>query len=76
MEDFVHLVAELGVDLGNHAINQGFFDRLTLVLRFQQFFDKRRYAALGDAIGVVFGRESGLRNDVVQNAVRSAFIVF
>ncbi|MNQ35177.1 hypothetical protein D3C85_486520 [compost metagenome] len=40
VEDFVHLLAELGVDLGDHAVDHGLFHRLVFVLRLQQLFDE------------------------------------
>src|SRR3990167_4447193 len=48
VEDFVHLPAELGVDLRDHAVDHGLFHGLIFVLRLQQLFDKGRHASLGD----------------------------
>ncbi|MCY1383725.1 hypothetical protein D9M69_718780 [compost metagenome] len=53
MEDFVHLPAELFVDLGDHAVDQRLLHRFLAVLRLEQFLDEGRYAAFCDVVGVV-----------------------
>ena len=68
VEDFVHLPAELGVDLRDHAVDHGLFYWLIFVLRLQQLFDKGRYTALGDVIGFVVRSQFGLGNDAVEDA--------
>jgi hypothetical protein len=69
VEDLVHLAAELGIDLGDHAVDHGFLDRLAVVLRLEQFFDEGRHAALGDVVGFVVRGQTGFGDDAVENAV-------
>ncbi len=68
VQDFVHLPAELGVDLRDHAVDHGLLHRLVFVLRLEQLFDEGRYAALGDVVGLVIGSQFGLGDDAVENA--------
>src|SRR5690606_7185111 len=68
VEDLVHLPAELGVDLRDHAVDHGLLHRLVLVVRLQQLFDEGRHATLGDVIGLVVGSQAGFRDDAVENA--------
>ncbi len=58
MQDLIDLLAELGIDLGDHPVDQAFFHRLAAVVRLDQFFDKRRDTALGNAIGLVHRRSA------------------
>ncbi len=74
VEDFVHLTAELGIDLGDHAVNHGFLDRLAVVLRLEQFFDERRHTALGDVVGFVVRGQAGFGDDAVENAVFAVLV--
>ena len=73
VQNFVHLTAELGIDLSNHAVNHGLLDGFTIVLRLEQLFDKRRHATLGDVIGFVVRGQTRLGDDVVKNAVFAVF---
>ena len=68
VQDGIHLTAELGVDFSDHAINQGLFDGLLIVLRLQQLGDESRDATLGDVVGLVVRGEPGFGNNSVQNA--------
>ncbi len=69
VENRVHLAAELGIDLGDHTVDHGLLDRFAVVVRLEQLFDEGRHAALGNVIGFIVGRQAGLRDDVVENAV-------
>ena len=69
VQNAVHLPAEFAVNLGDHAIYQRFFYRLTLVVRFQQLADKGRDAPPGDGIGLVFGVQVGFGDNAIQQAV-------
>ncbi|MNF62018.1 hypothetical protein D3C84_436870 [compost metagenome] len=69
MQYLVHLTAELRIDLGNHAVNHGFFDLFATVLRLEQFFDKCRYTTLGDIVGLIIRSQAGFGDDTVKNAV-------
>ena len=68
VENFVHLPAELAVDLADHPIHQAFFYRLTAVMRLEQLGDKRGDPALGNAIGLIIGVQQGLGDDAVEDA--------
>ncbi|MNJ49944.1 hypothetical protein D3C77_452030 [compost metagenome] len=76
VKNFVHLAAELGIDLGDHAINHGLLDRLTVILRLEQLFDKGRYTAFGDVIGFIVRRQAGFGDDAVENAVLAVVVAF
>src|SRR5690606_1058637 len=69
MENLVHLLAELAVDLGNHAIDHGLLHRLLLIVGLEQFLDEGGHTPPGDAVGFVFGAQAGLGDDAVENAV-------
>ncbi|MDT4792942.1 hypothetical protein D3C76_687530 [compost metagenome] len=72
VENFVHLPAELGVDLRDHAVDQCLLDLLALILRLQQLLDEGGDATFGDAIGFVIRSQAGLGDDAVENAVLDA----
>gem|GEM_PF-6990902 len=68
VKDLVHLLAELGVDLRDHAVDHGLLHRLVFVLRLEQFFDEGRDAALGDVVGLVVRGQAGFGDDAVEDA--------
>src|SRR5690606_33370928 len=68
VEDLVHLLAEGGVDLGDHAIDQRLLHRLVVVLRLEQLGDEGGDAALGDVVGLVGGVQPGFGDDALENA--------
>ncbi|MCY1529390.1 hypothetical protein D9M68_645300 [compost metagenome] len=68
VKDGVHLLAELGVDLGDHPVDQGLLHRLVLVVRLEQFGDEGADAALGDGVGLVVRGQAGFGDDAVEDA--------
>ncbi len=74
VEDLVDLATELGVDLGDHAIDHGLLDRLTAVLGLEKLFDERRHAALGNVVGIVLWRQARLGDDAFKNTVLAIFL--
>ena len=68
VKDLIHLFAELGVDLGDHPVDQAFLYGFVTIMWLDQLCDKRRHAALGDAISLVVGAEQCLGNDVIEDA--------
>ena len=66
VQDFIHLGADLSIQLNHHLVHQGLIDRLAFFVAFQQVGDKRCHALASDIVTLIRRRHAAVGHDLVE----------
>ena len=66
MNNGIHLAADTGINIRNHAVHSQFVNGFSRCAGLQNTGNERRYALAGNVITVSTGLDTGLRHDFIK----------
>src|SRR5690554_7360130 len=68
MQKLINLIADLCVELNNHAVNHRLVDQRSAIIALQQLGDKSRHPLPGNVVTLLARCQAGLRHDLIEES--------